>query len=139
MFFLCHVACKNVACACKKKISVFVFSLCSSPLSQNVCHSPQRLQTNGKPIIHPFLSWTFTGIHHPSMYCIWLQLMHIIFLFIFFLPKSVKILRLAFRLVDIKVTFQLNGINLQTVRLRELPDCYAFYITVRFQPCLLSS
>ncbi|XP_041790960.1 mucolipin-2 [Chelmon rostratus] len=37
-----------------------------------------------------------------------------------------------YRLVDIKVTFQLNGINLQTVRLRELPDCYAFYITITF-------
>ncbi|XP_070816851.1 mucolipin-2 [Chaetodon trifascialis] len=37
-----------------------------------------------------------------------------------------------YRLVDITVTFQLNGINLQTVRSRELPDCYSFYITITF-------
>ncbi|XP_042273739.1 mucolipin-2 isoform X2 [Thunnus maccoyii] len=37
-----------------------------------------------------------------------------------------------YRLVDIKITFQLKGINLQTVRSRELPDCYSFYITVTF-------
>uniref|UniRef100_A0A3Q0S446 Mucolipin TRP cation channel 2 n=1 Tax=Amphilophus citrinellus TaxID=61819 RepID=A0A3Q0S446_AMPCI len=36
---------------------------------------------------------------------------------------------LDFYLVDIKITFQLSGINLQTVRSRELPDCYAFFIT----------
>ncbi|KAM3619298.1 uncharacterized protein V6R79_005804 [Siganus canaliculatus] len=37
-----------------------------------------------------------------------------------------------YRLVDIKITFQLNGINLQTVRTRELPDCYTFYVTIIF-------
>uniref|UniRef100_UPI003AAC0B83 mucolipin-2 n=1 Tax=Centroberyx gerrardi TaxID=166262 RepID=UPI003AAC0B83 len=37
-----------------------------------------------------------------------------------------------YRLVDIKITFQLKGINLQTVRSRELPDCYSFYITIMF-------
>lgn len=36
------------------------------------------------------------------------------------------------RLVDIKITFELKGINLQTVRSRELPDCYSFYVTVCF-------
>ncbi|CAG5864450.1 unnamed protein product [Menidia menidia] len=36
------------------------------------------------------------------------------------------------RLVDIKITFQLKGINLQTVRSRELPDCYSFYVTITF-------
>lgn len=37
-----------------------------------------------------------------------------------------------YRLVDIKITFQLKGINLQTVRRRELPDCYSFYVTITF-------
>ncbi|XP_041862975.1 mucolipin-2 isoform X2 [Melanotaenia boesemani] len=37
-----------------------------------------------------------------------------------------------YRLVDLKITFQLRGINLQTVRSRELPDCYSFYITITF-------
>ncbi|KAG7513492.1 hypothetical protein JOB18_009555 [Solea senegalensis] len=37
-----------------------------------------------------------------------------------------------YRLVDIKITFQLKGINLQTVRSRELPDCYSFYVMIRF-------
>ncbi|XP_071399743.1 mucolipin-2 [Centroberyx affinis] len=37
-----------------------------------------------------------------------------------------------YRLVDIKITFQLKGINLQTVRSRELPDCYSFYVTIMF-------
>ncbi|KAM7012886.1 mucolipin-2 [Tautogolabrus adspersus] len=37
-----------------------------------------------------------------------------------------------YRLVDMKMTFQLKGINLQTVRSRELPDCYSFYITITF-------
>ncbi|XP_074524557.1 mucolipin-2 isoform X2 [Halichoeres trimaculatus] len=37
-----------------------------------------------------------------------------------------------YRLVDIKMTFQLKGINLQTVRSRELPDCYSFYVTITF-------
>lgn len=38
----------------------------------------------------------------------------------------------TFRLVDIKITFQLKGINLQTVRYRELPDCYYFNVKVQF-------
>ncbi|KAL7396380.1 hypothetical protein ABVT39_004918 [Epinephelus coioides] len=37
-----------------------------------------------------------------------------------------------YRLVDIKIIFQLKGINLQTVRRRELPDCYLFYVTITF-------
>uniref|UniRef100_A0A673XKG4 Mucolipin TRP cation channel 2 n=1 Tax=Salmo trutta TaxID=8032 RepID=A0A673XKG4_SALTR len=37
-----------------------------------------------------------------------------------------------FRLVDIKITFQLKGINLQTVRSHELPDCYVFFVTITF-------
>lgn len=37
-----------------------------------------------------------------------------------------------YRLVDIKISFQLKGINLQTVRSRELPDCYSFYISITF-------
>lgn len=37
-----------------------------------------------------------------------------------------------YRLVDIKITFQLKGINLQTVRRREIPDCYSFYVTITF-------
>ncbi|KAM9797407.1 mucolipin-2 isoform 3-T3 [Syngnathus typhle] len=37
-----------------------------------------------------------------------------------------------YRLVDVKVTFTLKGINLQTVRSREMPDCYSFSITITF-------
>nr|XP_057928504.1 mucolipin-2 [Doryrhamphus excisus] len=37
-----------------------------------------------------------------------------------------------YRLVDVKVTFKLKGINLQTVRSRELPDCYSFSVTITF-------
>ncbi|XP_044055982.1 mucolipin-2 isoform X1 [Siniperca chuatsi] len=37
-----------------------------------------------------------------------------------------------YRLVDLKITFQLKGINLQTVRSLELPDCYSFYVTITF-------
>ncbi|XP_008291915.1 mucolipin-2 isoform X1 [Stegastes partitus] len=37
-----------------------------------------------------------------------------------------------YRLVDLKISFQLKGINLQTVRSRELPDCYSFYVTITF-------
>nr|XP_020452374.1 mucolipin-2 isoform X2 [Monopterus albus] len=37
-----------------------------------------------------------------------------------------------YRLIDIKITFQLKGINLQTVHSRELPDCYSFYVTITF-------
>uniref|UniRef100_A0A3Q1FDV7 Mucolipin TRP cation channel 2 n=1 Tax=Acanthochromis polyacanthus TaxID=80966 RepID=A0A3Q1FDV7_9TELE len=39
---------------------------------------------------------------------------------------------LFFRLINVKLTFQLKGINLQTVRSRELPDCYSFYVTITF-------
>ncbi|XP_008328222.1 mucolipin-2 isoform X2 [Cynoglossus semilaevis] len=37
-----------------------------------------------------------------------------------------------YRLVNIKITFELKGINLQTVRTRELPDCYSFHVTITF-------
>lgn len=37
---------------------------------------------------------------------------------------------LSSRLVSITVTFVLKAINLQTVRYRELPDCYDFTVTV---------
>lgn len=37
-----------------------------------------------------------------------------------------------YRLVDIKITFHLKGINLQTVRSRELPDCYSFFVAITF-------
>lgn len=51
-----------------------------------------------------------------------------------FPPSFIGNPNITFRLIDVTVTFQLNGINLQTVRLRELPDCYTFNITVRFDP-----
>ncbi|KAK0143385.1 Mucolipin-2 [Merluccius polli] len=37
-----------------------------------------------------------------------------------------------YRLVDIEITFYLKGINLQSVRARELPDCYSFFVTITF-------
>ncbi|XP_056614691.1 mucolipin-2 isoform X2 [Triplophysa dalaica] len=37
-----------------------------------------------------------------------------------------------YRLVDIEITFALKGINLQTVRSHELPDCYKFLVTIVF-------
>ncbi|XP_062412108.1 mucolipin-2 [Sardina pilchardus] len=37
-----------------------------------------------------------------------------------------------YRLIDIEISFQLKGINLQTVRSRELPDCYTFSGTITF-------
>ncbi|XP_053709667.1 mucolipin-2 isoform X1 [Synchiropus splendidus] len=37
-----------------------------------------------------------------------------------------------YRLVNIQMSFQLKGINLQTVRTRELPDCYTFFVTITF-------
>lgn len=46
------------------------------------------------------------------------------------IPFLNQTFRRFFRLVDIKITFQLKGINLQTVRSRELPDCYSFFVTV---------
>lgn len=47
-----------------------------------------------------------------------------------FPPTFIKDLKFTFRLIEISVNFQLEGVNLQTVRLRELPDCYTFNITV---------
>uniref|UniRef100_A0A8C1EZZ0 Mucolipin TRP cation channel 2 n=1 Tax=Cyprinus carpio carpio TaxID=630221 RepID=A0A8C1EZZ0_CYPCA len=35
-------------------------------------------------------------------------------------------------LVDIEITFALKGINLQTVRSHELPDCYTFFVKIVF-------
>uniref|UniRef100_A0A665WJB4 Uncharacterized protein n=1 Tax=Echeneis naucrates TaxID=173247 RepID=A0A665WJB4_ECHNA len=51
-----------------------------------------------------------------------------------FSPPAVKLKAsfCLFRLVNLKMTFQLKGINLQTVRSRELPDCYSFYVTITF-------
>ncbi|XP_064846635.1 mucolipin-2 isoform X2 [Oncorhynchus masou masou] len=47
--------------------------------------------------------------------------------------ENVSFFNLEFyRLVDIKITFQLKGINLQTVRSHELPDCYLFFVTITF-------
>uniref|UniRef100_A0A671SQ23 Mucolipin-2-like n=1 Tax=Sinocyclocheilus anshuiensis TaxID=1608454 RepID=A0A671SQ23_9TELE len=37
-----------------------------------------------------------------------------------------------YRLVDIEITFALKGINLQTVRSHELPDCYTFFVKILF-------
>uniref|UniRef100_A0A8C1PSR3 Mucolipin-2-like n=1 Tax=Cyprinus carpio TaxID=7962 RepID=A0A8C1PSR3_CYPCA len=37
-----------------------------------------------------------------------------------------------YRLVDIETTFTLKGINLQTVRSHELPDCYSFFVKILF-------
>ncbi|XP_012680755.2 mucolipin-2 [Clupea harengus] len=37
-----------------------------------------------------------------------------------------------YRLIDIEISFQLKGINLQTVRSRELPDCYTFSGVITF-------
>lgn len=51
--------------------------------------------------------------------------------FIYFPPSFIKDLKFTFRLIEVSVNFQLGGVNLQTVRLRELPDCYTFNITVR--------
>lgn len=48
-----------------------------------------------------------------------------------FPPSFIQDLKFTFRLIEISVNFQLEGVNLQTVRLRELPDCYTFNITVR--------
>ncbi|XP_063057980.1 mucolipin-2 isoform X1 [Engraulis encrasicolus] len=37
-----------------------------------------------------------------------------------------------YRLLEIEITFQLKGINLQTVRSREMPDCYTFSGVITF-------
>uniref|UniRef100_A0A673A3H9 Polycystin cation channel PKD1/PKD2 domain-containing protein n=1 Tax=Sphaeramia orbicularis TaxID=375764 RepID=A0A673A3H9_9TELE len=49
-------------------------------------------------------------------------------------PKTANLefIVFVFRLIDIKIMFQLKGINLQTVRSRELPDCYSFFVTITF-------
>ncbi|KAF4097784.1 mucolipin-2 [Onychostoma macrolepis] len=55
-------------------------------------------------------------------------------------PESTKTWRMNtsffeldfYRLVDIEITFALKGINLQTVRSHELPDCYTFFVTILF-------
>ncbi|XP_036969769.1 mucolipin-3 isoform X2 [Acanthopagrus latus] len=36
------------------------------------------------------------------------------------------------RMISVKITFVLKAINLQTVRHRELPDCYDFNVTITF-------
>ncbi|KAI4894767.1 hypothetical protein NFI96_013542, partial [Prochilodus magdalenae] len=37
-----------------------------------------------------------------------------------------------YRLVNVEISFPLKGINLQTVRSHELPDCYRFDVTITF-------
>nr|XP_008164835.3 mucolipin-2 isoform X1 [Chrysemys picta bellii] len=37
-----------------------------------------------------------------------------------------------YRLIQIEISFQLKGIDLQTIHARELPDCYAFQNTITF-------
>ncbi|XP_064189533.1 mucolipin-2 isoform X2 [Anguilla rostrata] len=37
-----------------------------------------------------------------------------------------------YRLIGVTISFQLKGINLQTVRSLELPDCYTFFLTITF-------
>uniref|UniRef100_A0A8C3SJD0 Mucolipin extracytosolic domain-containing protein n=1 Tax=Chelydra serpentina TaxID=8475 RepID=A0A8C3SJD0_CHESE len=39
---------------------------------------------------------------------------------------------LLFRLIQVEISFQLKGIDLQTIHARELPDCYAFQNTITF-------
>ncbi|MEQ2259860.1 hypothetical protein XENORESO_020315, partial [Xenotaenia resolanae] len=36
------------------------------------------------------------------------------------------------RLLSVKITFVVKAINLQTVRYRELPDCYDFTVIITF-------
>lgn len=42
-----------------------------------------------------------------------------------------KVPALSSRMLSVKITFVLKAINLQTVRHRELPDCYDFTVVVR--------
>lgn len=49
------------------------------------------------------------------------------------------VLSLSSRMVAVTVTFTLKAINLETVRHRELPDCYDFTITVRHETRLQDS
>uniref|UniRef100_A0A3B3RF57 Mucolipin TRP cation channel 2 n=1 Tax=Paramormyrops kingsleyae TaxID=1676925 RepID=A0A3B3RF57_9TELE len=37
-----------------------------------------------------------------------------------------------YRLVNVKITFRLKAVNLQTIQVRELPDCYDFLVTIAF-------
>ncbi|XP_036609167.1 mucolipin-2 [Trichosurus vulpecula] len=37
-----------------------------------------------------------------------------------------------YRLLEVEITFNLRGIDLQTIHARELPDCYAFHNTITF-------
>ena len=110
---------------------MFVFSLIYL-LSYSLCVAWSK---DCKPMENPefIIFWAgllqvYTCYYTSTVYCMWLQLTHIIYFSLFY----IKILHFAFRLVDIKITFQLKGINLQTVRSRELPDCYSFYVTVWF-------
>ncbi|XP_072366420.1 mucolipin-2-like isoform X2 [Scyliorhinus torazame] len=54
------------------------------------------------------------------------------------IPKEWKISNSSFfdlefyRLILLEITFKLKGINLQTIRNNELPDCYEFRITITF-------
>uniref|UniRef100_A0A8C9U2A8 Mucolipin TRP cation channel 2 n=1 Tax=Scleropages formosus TaxID=113540 RepID=A0A8C9U2A8_SCLFO len=34
------------------------------------------------------------------------------------------------RFINMKITFQLKGVNLHTIRAHELPDCYTFFVTI---------
>ncbi|XP_018608795.1 mucolipin-2 [Scleropages formosus] len=35
-----------------------------------------------------------------------------------------------YRFINMKITFQLKGVNLHTIRAHELPDCYTFFVTI---------
>ncbi|KAK2908148.1 mucolipin-3 isoform X1 [Channa argus] len=49
------------------------------------------------------------------------------------LRATLPLLKLHFkRMLSVKITFVLKAINLQTVRHRELPDCYDFTVTITF-------
>ncbi|XP_078012678.1 mucolipin-2 isoform X3 [Phascolarctos cinereus] len=37
-----------------------------------------------------------------------------------------------YRLLEVEISFNLKGIDLQTIHARELPDCYVFYNTITF-------
>lgn len=39
----------------------------------------------------------------------------------------------TFRLIQVKISFKLKGVALQTIHARELPDCYAFQNTVSIE------
>ncbi|XP_053098769.1 mucolipin-2 isoform X2 [Hemicordylus capensis] len=47
--------------------------------------------------------------------------------------KNEEFFRLDFyRLIEVEISFKLKGIDLQTIRARELPDCYEFENTITF-------